>query len=274
MNSTKLQSHNQLSERSQISLKRKAYEHVRRKLISGELAAGAAISELALAQEMGISRTPVREAIGRLVAEGLLEHVPGRGTVVINPTRRDIVELYELREALEVYAVGKAARQRLHPEDAAALRALCDEIRAMAEQLRRSGQARLGDEQMQRFLAADMKFHMLLLRAAGNLRIMKVVADTRLLTRIFSYRREGHDAALLEKIYQYHSDVLDAVEAGDPARAMERLGEHIRASMRERLETYERWTRENELRRLMPVPLETLERWEPASGRGEHDGQL
>jgi DNA-binding GntR family transcriptional regulator len=163
---------------------------------------------LALAQGIGISRTPVREAIGRLVAERL-----------------------------------------------------------------GSGRARLDENEMQRFLAADMKFHMLLLRAAGNLRIMKVVADTRLLTRIFSYRREGHDAALLEQIHQYHHDVLEAVEAGDAARAMERLGEHIRASMRERLETYERWTRENELRRLMPAPWEELERWEPIQGDGNREGE-
>ncbi|MCL6506325.1 MAG: GntR family transcriptional regulator [Bryobacteraceae bacterium] len=256
-----------------MSLKRKAYEYIRGKLLSGQLPAGAAISELALAQEIGISRTPVREAIGRLVAEGLLEHIPGRGTVVIHPTRRDIVELYELREALEVYAVGKAARQRLHAEDAAGLRRLCEQIRAMAEELRSSGRARLDENEMQRFLAADMKFHMLLLRAAGNLRIMKVVADTRLLTRIFSYRREGHDAALLEQIHQYHHDVLEAVEAGDAARAMERLGEHIRSSMRERLETYERWTRENELRRLMPAPLEEFERWEQIQGNDNEEGE-
>ncbi len=261
-----------LASKPEMSLKRKAYEHIRSKLLAGQLPAGAAVSELALAQEIGISRTPVREAIGRLVAEGLLEHIPGRGTVVIHPTRRDIVELYELREALEVYAVGKAARQRLHAEDALKLRSLCEQIRAMAEALRSSGRPRLDDEEMQRFLAADMKFHMLLLQAAGNLRIMKVVADTRLLTRIFSYRREGHDAALLEQIHRYHHDVLEAVEAGDAARAMERLGEHIRASMRERLETYERWTRENELRRLMPVPFEGLELWEPAQGDGKPEG--
>lgn len=248
------------------SLRRKAYDHIQHKIVTGQFAAGSALSEIPLAREIGSSRTPVREAIGRLVAEGLLEHIPGRGTIVIRPERDDIVELYELREALEVYAVRKAARQKLHPSDLAVLRTLCDEVRAIADELRSCSRERLDETQMQRFLAADMRFHMLLLRTAGNRRIMKVAAETRVLTRIFSYRREGHDARLLDRIYQYHHDVLEAVESGDAQRAMEQLGEHIRASMQERIETYDRWEREHELNRIMPLPpavLEQLNRIQP-----------
>ncbi len=248
------------------SLRRKAYQFIQQQVLSGRLRAGSAISEVGLAKQIGVSRTPVREAIGQLVAEGFLEQIPGRGAVVIQPEREDILELYELREALEVYAVGKVARQRLRSADSAALHAACEEIRAMAEGLRRSGRERLDEAEMQRFLATDLRFHMLLLRMAGNRRMMKVVADTRLLTRVFSYRREGHDAALLDRIYQYHHGVLEAIEAGDAARAMERLGEHIRVSMQERLETYERWEREHELNRIMPLPTSVLAQLEPQGG--------
>lgn len=252
------------------SLRRKAYHHIQQRIITGQFAAGSALSEIPLAREIGSSRTPVREAIGRLVAEGLLEHIPGRGTIVVKPERDDIVELYELREALEVYAVGKAARQRLNPSDLAVLRTLCDEVRVIADELRSSGCERLDEAQMQRFLCADMRFHMLLLRTAGNRRIMKVVAETRVLTRIFSYRREGHDARLLDRIYQYHHDVLEAVECGNPQKAMERLGEHIRASMQERLETYDRWERDNELNRIMPLPPTVLEQFQPNDRPDKH----
>ncbi len=239
--------------------------------MTGELAAGSAISEVIVAREIGVSRTPVREAIGQLVAEGLLERIPGRGTLVVRPERGDIIELYELREALEVYAVGKAARQGVRSSDLAMLRALCEEVRAIANNLRSSGRGRLNEPEMQQFLSADAKFHMLLLRAAGNRRIMRVVADTRVLTRIFSYRREGHDAALLDRIYQYHHDVLDAVEAGDAQWAMARLGEHIQASMRERLETFDRWEREAELDRIVPLPPAFLEQLDRIQPNGKHE---
>lgn len=243
------------------SLHEKAYSFIQQQILTGRLAAGAAISEVALARQIGVSRTPVREAIGQLVAEGFLERIPGRGVVVVQPTREDLVELYELREALEVYAVGKVARQRPSASELVVLREACDEIRRMAEQLRHSGRERLDDAEMQAFLATDLKFHMLLLRLAGNRRIMKVVADTRLLTRIFSYRREGHDAAQLESIHAYHSQILDAVEAGDAEAAMQRLREHIRVSRQERLEAYDLWEREHELRRVVPLPAVM---WAPA----------
>lgn len=236
------------------SLRKRAYDYIQQKILTGQFLAGMALSEIALAREIGISRTPVREAIGRLASEGLLEQIPGRGAVVVNPGREDIVELYELREALEVYAVGKAARRQPPASDLAMLHALCEEVLAIAGELRSSGCERLDEAQMHRFVCADMKFHMLLLRAAGNRRIMRVVGETRVLTRIFSYRREGHDARLLERIYQYHHDILQAVESGNAQEAMERMGQHIRVSMQERLDTYDRWEREREFNRIMPLP--------------------
>jgi DNA-binding GntR family transcriptional regulator len=238
------------------SLQHKAYAFIQQQILQGRLPAGAALSEVSLARQVGVSRTPVREAIGQLVAEGFLERIPGRGVVVVQLTREDLIELYELREALEVYAISKLARQRPSPAELAAVREICDQIRQMAEELRRSGRDRLNDAEMQAFLATDLKFHLLLLRLAGNRRIMKVVADTRLLTRIFSYRREGHDVPQLESIYRYHSEILDAVEAGDAAAAMDKLGEHIRVSRQERLAAYDRWEREHELKRVVPLPSE------------------
>jgi DNA-binding GntR family transcriptional regulator len=256
------------------SLQHRAYSFIQQQILAGRLPAGAALSEVSLARQIGVSRTPVREAIGQLVAEGFLERIPGRGVVVVQPTREDLIELYELREALEVYAVGKVAQQRPQPSELAVVREVCDQIRRMADQLRHSGRQRLTDAEMQAFLATDLKFHMLLLRLAGNRRIMKVVADTRLLTRIFSYRREGHDVPQLESIHRYHSRILDAVEAGDAPAAMAQLREHIRVSREERLEAYNRWEREHELRRMAPLPLEVWNAEQPAPVRGAGGGQV
>src|ERR1700733_14697298 len=100
------------------SLRERAYLHIQRKIAVGELPAGSRVSELLLARELGISRTPIREALGQLVAEGLLDQTPSQGAEVVRLTRQDIIELYELREALEVHAVGKAAQ---HPPSRADL---------------------------------------------------------------------------------------------------------------------------------------------------------
>src|SRR5271154_3066675 len=87
----------------------RAHALILTQMATGVLTAGSALSELSLARELGLSRTPVREAIGQLVAEGLLQR-SNLGAVVAEATRQDIIELYELREALEVYAIGKVAR--------------------------------------------------------------------------------------------------------------------------------------------------------------------
>src|SRR5690242_20693729 len=99
--------------RDQGSMREQARQHIQRKIASKELAGGSAVSELMIAKELGFSRTPVREAIGQLLAEGLLRQASGGGAVVAQLSRRDIVDLYQLREALEVYAAGNAARSRV-----------------------------------------------------------------------------------------------------------------------------------------------------------------
>jgi len=78
-----------------------AYHHIQRKISTRELRAGEPVSDVTISRELGISRTPAREAIRQLVSEGLLESVPGRGVVVITLDRNDIRELFEMREALE-----------------------------------------------------------------------------------------------------------------------------------------------------------------------------
>jgi DNA-binding GntR family transcriptional regulator len=87
------------------SIRERAYGYIQQKIINGDYPAGRAISELALSKELGSSRTPIREAIGQLVAEGLVELIPNRGAVVAQFGRNDVLELFELREALEVYGV-------------------------------------------------------------------------------------------------------------------------------------------------------------------------
>jgi DNA-binding GntR family transcriptional regulator len=243
----------QAAARDDRSVRQKAYRHLQQKIASREFPAGSAVSELSVAKELGISRTPVREAIGQLVAEGLLEQIPNRGVVVVQLTRNDIVDLYELREALEVYAARKAARLPLSAADLHRLQTFTDDILGLRNELLQAGRTELNAEQMHRFVVCDLGFHTMLMRLAANARILKVVNETRLLIRIFAIRRTGHNAADLERINQQHSDVLQAVSERDPDRAMRILSEHIQNSQRERLAEHDHWERENSLRANLPI---------------------
>lgn len=250
-------------------LREQAYRHIHGKLLAGELPAGRVVSEHSLAREIGISRTPVREAIRRLEQEGVLEQVPRYGTIVRRPQRRDLEELYELREALEPYAVAHVAG-RLSAEEVTRLTRLCDEIASVAETVKRSRRA-ADAALMRRLLSADLAFHMVLLRASGNRRLMKIIADSRVLTRIFGTPRQEHDAAVIEETHRFHTRILNAVKRGDAESARKFMAEHIRASMREALEHYDRTHAEPDPRDLplglpddLLADLDRIERGAPA----------
>ncbi len=234
------------------SMREKAYFHLQRKILSGELPAGTPLSEASIARELGSSRTPLREAVRQLAAEGFLREIPNRGSLVVEFSKRDVAELYELREALEVYAVGKAAEHTLRPPDLDTLRRLVSEILILRDELEQSGEARLNAAQMRRFVQIDLNFHALLVRAAANRRVLKAFADTRVLLNIFAMRRKGHDAAQLAEIHRYHSQVLAAVVRKDSAGAMRLLGEHIRVSKQERLNEYDDWEHETAMGHALP----------------------
>ena len=236
-----------------LSIREKAYLYIQELISNGSLVAGSNISELVLAKDLGSSRTPVREAMNQLASEGLLTQNPGGGMVVAQLTRDDIIELYELREALEVYAAGKISRRPLRPADKLRLQQLVDEVAKLEKEITRSRKPALDAAQMERFIACDLGFHALLMSLASNSRLQKIINETRLLISIFAIHRGGHDAATLESIGQYHQRVLDAVDRQDGSAAMIALSEHIQTSKRERLDEFDEWKRESSLRQSVPV---------------------
>jgi DNA-binding GntR family transcriptional regulator len=229
------------------SVRRQAYLLIQKKIASGELKAGTLISEVALSKELGSSRTPVREAAGQLLAEGLLDLSPGGGIIVTQLTRQGILDLYELREALEVFAVGRAAQNGLRTADRERLDSFLGETQTLLKELKSSGKRELDVEQMRRFTLSDLAFHALLIRLAANVRILKVVNETRLMIRIFGIQRSGHKCEELERIYRHHKEILQAVTAQDVERSRKLLSEHIQASARERLDEFDMCERETHL---------------------------
>lgn len=235
-----------------VSVRERAYRHIKKLISDGVLEAGSGISELLLAKELGSSRTPIREAMKQLDAEGLLEQGQNGGLTVARLKREDIIELYELREALEVYSVGKVASYPLRPADKDRLQSMVDQLLVLKRELEESGSTELNEQQNHRFVESDLGFHALLMSMTNNSRIQKMIHDARLLIRIFAIRRRGHNAAQLESIHDFHQQILDAVEAQDAARAMKAMAGHIQTSQRERLNEYDTWRREDSLRQHLP----------------------
>lgn len=235
------------------SVRDRAYHHIQQQIASGHLVAGAGISELQLAAELGSSRTPIREAMNKLAAEGLLEQNAGGGMTVAQLQREHIIELYELREALELYAVTKAVREPMHPSEQERIQKTIDQIDDLEKELRKAGKETLNQDQMKRFITSDLGFHALLVSLAHNSRLQKTISETRLLISVFSIKRRGHDAKTLQSIQKYHQAILDAVRCQDAEAARTALIEHLQASQKERLIEYDESRREASLRLHVPA---------------------
>jgi DNA-binding GntR family transcriptional regulator len=227
-----------------ISARERAYVYIQQKIAGRELPAGKAISEVSLAAEIGISRTPVHEAIRQLLGEGLLEEDSNGSTVVVRLSRQNFVELYELRSVLETHAVSKIAKNRLTGRGIERLQALAGEVKALRSELAKSGEKTLSDAQMRRFEMADISFHTVLVSIAENAAALKVFNQVRYLIRVFAARHTGHNTESLARIYNEHSDLISALADGDGGKAMQAISQHIQTSQQERLEEYSYWERE------------------------------
>jgi DNA-binding GntR family transcriptional regulator len=229
---------------NQISARERAYLYIQQKIAARELPAGTSISEVALAAELGISRTPVHEAIRQLLGEGLMEEDSNGSTVVVRLSRQDFVELYELRSVLEAHAVSKIARRKLSNKDVERLEALTGEIKTLRSELLKSGKKTLTEAQMRRFEKADISFHTFLMSIAENAAALRVFNKVRYLIRAFAARHAGHNAEALARVHTEHLEMIRALAGGDVEQAMKTITQHVQTSQRERLEEYSYWERE------------------------------
>ena len=139
-----------------LTLWERVHQHLRDEILANRLPPGTVLGEVALAASLGVSRGPVREALGRLAAEGLVTIRPRRGAVVSALTAEEFLEAYQVREALETLAM-RLAVPRLGTEGVARLEAIVDEQRLHAE---------AGD--VDAFFAANQAFHELIVETSGN----------------------------------------------------------------------------------------------------------
>jgi DNA-binding GntR family transcriptional regulator len=224
-----------------LTLKQRAYEHVRSKL-AGNIVPGSRLSPKSLAKEIGISHTPVREALSQLQSEGLLVERPRKGVFVRQPDRDELIEIIELRTVLEVHAAGEAAR-RIRDADLDELERHSDELRDLAQAFATS-EPHVAPALLPRWMVADLAFHLTILTAGVNNRIIKVVHDMRILSRMFGFRaddpaRWNDIPAYFAENYQVHRDVFLAIAKRDRKLARRAMGAHMRLTRRSLLARFD-----------------------------------
>jgi DNA-binding GntR family transcriptional regulator len=197
------------------TLWQRVYEHLREEIISGRLIPGAELHEAALARLLGVSRGPIREALGRLATEGLVTIRPRRGAIVRALSNEEFIEAYQVREALEMMAV-RLAVPRLTTEDLLEMERLIDEMATCGEA-----------EDVQAFFEANTDFHQRFFEVAGNGMLSELYRQLRGQIdrhRLRSLELRGDLARSIEE----HRAILWAARTGDVERAVRLASDHIR----------------------------------------------
>lgn len=182
------------------TLGQSVYFRLREMILSAELAAGTRVQEVMIAEQFGVSRTPVREAIGRLTAEGLLARVNGGAPVVHRITVSEIMEILHVRRLLECEAARLAAAATGQTEDFLKLRGRFERFLA--------GEHPSPEEH----LALDEDLHDLIARSSGSVLLRSMVATLKMKTRMFD---TGSIPERFEPGCQEHMAIIDAILAED-----------------------------------------------------------
>ncbi|HUR01931.1 MAG TPA: GntR family transcriptional regulator [Nonomuraea sp.] len=196
------------------SLREQVAHALRAALITGEMRPGVVYSAPVLAAQFGVSATPVREAMLDLAKEGLVEAVRNKGFRVTELSDRDLDELTEIRQLIEVPTVTRLA-DASRADEFERLRPVAEEIVAAAER---------GD--LLGYVDADLRFHVELLTLSGNAHLVEVVKDLRNRARLYGLSQLRERGTLSESAGE-HVALLDALKTGDTTAARTIMSEHI-----------------------------------------------
>lgn len=188
---------------------------LRAAVMAGELEPGVVYSAPSLAEQFGVSATPVREAMLDLSKEGLVEIVRNKGFRVTRLSAAELDDVTELRALVEIPTIRRLAERGIDPADLARLRPLAAEIEEAAR--RRDFVAHV---------ATDLEFHLALLDLAGNPRITELVRSLRMHSRLYGLRDETHRDALFASWHE-HAELLDRIEERDGPGAEAVMRSHI-----------------------------------------------
>lgn len=187
-----------------------AYLHIKRYILEGSFSEGARLTEDNLAAQLGISKSPVREALNRLESDGLVTIEPRRGAYVRKFTLQEACELYELREVLEVHAVGLA---KITPE-------FLNELAASIERIKRD----LAERNTIAYVEEDIRFHNLIAAASGNSELCRMLENISHKSALFRSRTYRLVAAASPDC---HDKIYEAMKDDNRELAQQAMREHI-----------------------------------------------
>lgn len=192
-----------------------AYERLRRAIIEGEFKTGERLTEAAVAELLGVSRTPVREAFARLTKDGLVRNTKGAGIEVVDP-RQEFVDIYYIREMIE----GCAARL-------AAMRASAEQVARIVELARASRDTDPADVEARATL--NTEFHLTISAAANAPRLDRLISDYR---ELFAspHILKAYSPSETRKAVDDHAQIADAIAQRDPDGAEKAMRDHLRSA--------------------------------------------
>jgi DNA-binding GntR family transcriptional regulator len=198
-----------------VSMRQRASDALRSAIVSGRLRPGDRLKEVELAERLGVSRVPVREALRQLEHEGLVASLPYRATEVLGVSQEEIAEvLVPIRLTIESFAFRKAM-PLLTEDDFAALAAIVEKMRAAGES---------GD--LDALAEDDVRFHELVIERSGQPHCLQIWRSIEPRVRAY-FRRDAPVHPTADELAVEHQELLDALAAGDEGELIETLSRHI-----------------------------------------------
>ena len=197
-----------------LPLRDVVFQTLREAILRGELKPGERLMELQLAAQLGVSRTPIREAIRMLEQEGLAVTMPRKGAEVAKMTLKGMEDVLEIREALDILACQLACDR------------ISDELLVVLEEKKKAFEASLETKDVKVIADADISFHDVIYEATGNPKLIALLSNLR--EQIYRYRVEylkredSHEVLLAE-----HQHIIQMLAQRDEARAVEAVCAHI-----------------------------------------------
>ena len=197
-----------------LPLRDVVFETLRQKILKGELKPGERLMEITLADKLGVSRTPIREAIRKLELEGLVVMAPRKGAKVASITERDLNDVLEVRKGMEVLAISLACK-RITGEELEKL-----------ETIEQSFQKLIESGNLTELAEMDVKFHDTIYQATNNQRLVQLLNNLR--EQMYRYRMEYlKDIAVRRTLAEEHKAICRALRERDEQQAEEYVSIHI-----------------------------------------------
>ncbi len=197
-----------------LPLRDVVFNTLRQAILTGELKPGERLMEIHLANKLGVSRTPIREAIRKLELEGLVTMIPRRGAEVAQITEKSMNDVLEVRRAMDALCV-ELACDRITPEELEQLKEACDVFEAAVK-----------TRDVKKIAQADVALHDIILRATGNQRLIQLVNN--LSEQMYRYRFEYiKDSSQHERLVEEHRVIYQSIVQKDKETASQAAKTHI-----------------------------------------------